>query len=164
MPSQGCNSTPGALSAATTPTMRASNTESLCARFCQANRQRLHQQTPRTSQENPHAEHAIRTIFNAARSALAQSKLDNSFWTYAAADATRKHNALPTRQDGVASSPHEHLFGTKFDIRNLLPFGHRGFATATGIKTKLDARAYPARYLYQLNDAQYIVLNTLKSR
>jgi hypothetical protein len=117
--------------------------------------------TPHTSQQNPHAERAIRTIFNSARSALAQSKLDNSFWTYAAGDATRKHNALPTTQDGVASSPHERLFGTKFDISNLLPFGHRGFVTATGIKTKLDTRAYPARYLYQLNDAQYLVLNTL---
>jgi hypothetical protein len=117
--------------------------------------------TPHTSQQNPHAERAIRTIFNAARSALAQSKLDNSFWTYAAADATRKHNAFPTTQDGVASSPHEHLFGIKFDIRNLLPFGHRGFVTATAIKTKLDARAYPARYLKQLNDAKYLVLNTL---
>jgi hypothetical protein len=83
--------------------------------------------TPHTSQQNPHAERAIRTIFNAARNALAQSKLGNSFWTYAAADTTRKHNALPTTQDGVASSPHEHLFGTKFDISNLLPFGHRGF-------------------------------------
>jgi hypothetical protein len=117
--------------------------------------------TPQTSKQNAHAERAIRTIFNAARSALAQSKLDNSFWTYAAADATHKQNALPTTQDGVASSPHESLFGTKFDTSNLLPFGHRGFVTATGVKTKLDARAYPVRYLYQLNDAQYLVLNTL---
>jgi hypothetical protein len=61
----------------------------------------------------------------------------------------------------VTSSPHERLFGTKFDIANLLPFGHRGFVAATGVKTKLGARAYPARYLYQLNDAQYLVLNTL---
>jgi hypothetical protein len=35
--------------------------------------------TPHTSQQNPHAERAIRTIFNAARSPIAQSKLDNSF-------------------------------------------------------------------------------------
>jgi hypothetical protein len=119
--------------------------------------------TPHTSQQNPHAERAIKKIFNTARSTLAQSKLDYSFWTYAAADATRKHNALPTTLDGVASSPHERLFGTntKFDISNLLPFGHRGFVTATGVKTKLEAREYPARYLYQLNDAQYLVLNTL---
>jgi hypothetical protein len=60
--------------------------------------------TPHTSQQTAHVERAIRTIFNVARSALSQSKLDNSFWTYAAADATRKHNALSTTQDGVASS------------------------------------------------------------
>jgi hypothetical protein len=117
--------------------------------------------TPHTSHQNPYAERAIRTIFNEARSAIAQSKLDNSFWTYAAADAIRKQNALPTTEDGVTSSPHEPLFGTKFDITNLLPFGHRGFVTATGVTTKLDARAYPARFLYQLNDAQYLDLNTL---
>jgi hypothetical protein len=34
MPSPDCNSTPAAPSAATTPTMRASNTRSICARFC----------------------------------------------------------------------------------------------------------------------------------
>jgi hypothetical protein len=116
--------------------------------------------TTHICQQNPQAESAIRTIFNAARSALAQSKLGISFCTFAAADATCKHNALPTTQDGVESSPHERLFGNKFDISNLLPLGHRGFVTATGVKTKLDARAYPARYLYQLNDAQYLVLNT----
>jgi hypothetical protein len=99
--------------------------------------------TPHTSQKNPQAERAVRTIFNAARSAFAQSKLVKSFCTYAAADATRKHKALLTAQDGVASSPHERLFGTKFDITKLLPFGHCGFVTATGVKTKLDARAYP---------------------
>jgi hypothetical protein len=94
--------------------------------------------TQHTSQKNAQAERAIRTIFNATRSALAHSKLGNSFWTYAAADATRKHNTLPTTQDGVTSSPHERLFGTTFATDNLLPFGHRGFVLSTGIKTKLD--------------------------
>jgi hypothetical protein len=117
--------------------------------------------TPHTSQKNAQAERAIRTIFNATRSALAHSKLGNSFWTYAAADATRKRNALPTTQEGVTTSPHERLFGTKLVTDNLLPFGHRGFVTSTGIKSKLDARAYSARQLYQLNDAQYVILNTL---
>jgi hypothetical protein len=88
--------------------------------------------------KNAQAERAIRTIFNATRSALAHSKLGNSFWTYAAADATRKHNTFPTTQDGVTSSPHERLFGTTFATDNLLPFGHRGFVLSTGIKTKLD--------------------------
>jgi hypothetical protein len=86
--------------------------------------------TTRTIQQNAQAERAIRTIFNATRSALAHSKLGNSFWTYAAADATRKHNALPMTQDGVTNSPHERLFGTKFVTDNLLPFGYRGFVTS----------------------------------
>jgi hypothetical protein len=102
---------------------------------------------PHTSQQNPHAERAIRTIFNAARSALAQSKIDNSFWTYAAADATRKHNALPTTQDGVESSPHERLLGTKFDISNLLPFGHRGLSQQLVLRrNSTPAHIQPATY------------------
>jgi hypothetical protein len=117
--------------------------------------------TLHTSQQNAQADRAIRTIFNATGSALAHSKLGNSFWTYAVADATRKHNASPTTQDGVTNSPQERLFGTNVVTDNLLPFGHRGLVTPTGIETKLYARAYPARYLCQLNDAQYVILNTL---
>jgi hypothetical protein len=119
--------------------------------------------TPHTSQQNPQAERAISTFFNAARSALSQAKLDNTFWSYAAADATRKYISLPTTQDGVVSTPHERCFGTKLDTLRLLPFGHHGFTTASSAKHKLDARPYPSRYLQQLNDHHYLVLNALKN-
>jgi hypothetical protein len=47
---------------------------------------------------NPDPEGKNRAIFNAVRTALTTSGIENRYWTYAAADAANKLNFIPQRQ------------------------------------------------------------------
>jgi transposase InsO family protein len=78
--------------------------------------------TPRTPQQNGVAERKNRTLIEAARSMLADSKLPTMFWTEAVGTACYVLNrVLITRPHN--KTPYELLTGKKPTIEHLKPFG-----------------------------------------
>jgi hypothetical protein len=111
---------------------------------------------------NPDPEGKNRAIFNAVRTALVTSGIENRYWTYAAADDVNEQNFIPQRQpDGQYRPPIIALGAPDLPTTptHLLPFGQRGYLTDTlAMKRKLAPRALPARYLTAPSQHQYRVL------
>jgi hypothetical protein len=101
-------------------------------------------------------ERGMRTIFNAARSALEQAQLDPEFCAEAVSDAIQKNNRIPKLQgDGTTVS----FMNESADPSHLLPFGQHGRATNTVAgKTKLAPRSIHVRYLGAPNPHHHRVL------
>jgi hypothetical protein len=115
--------------------------------------------TPHSSQQNPDAERAIRTTFDAARAALEQAQMGPDFWADAVADATAKENYLPqTQADGSTAAPITAFLGESGCPAHFLPFGQYGRTSQTKAATpKLAPRSFLVRYLGAPNRHQYKV-------
>jgi hypothetical protein len=111
---------------------------------------------------NPDPEGKNRAFFNAVRTALTTSGIENRYWTYAAADVVKKLNFIPQRQpDGQYRPPIIALGAPDLPTTptHLLPFGQRSYLTDTLVtKRKLAPRALPARYLTAPSKHQYQVI------
>jgi hypothetical protein len=115
--------------------------------------------TPHSSQQNPDAERAIRTTFDAARAALDQAQLGPAFWADAVADATEKENYLPQAQtDSSTAAPITAFLGQPGCPAHFLSFGQYGRTSQTKPATsKLEPRSVLVRYLGVPNRYQYKV-------
>eukprot|EP00171_Calliarthron_tuberculosum_P005367 IDg5367t1 len=119
---------------------------------------------PDSPASNGIAERAIQKVNRAIRAALLQSKLPDSYWTWAALDAIDKFNALP-RSNQPHLIPNEVLpMPDDKAISSFLPFGTVGFIRNTASLSKTHPRAVKARYLRAINQGTYEVkiLNTDK--
>jgi len=62
-----------------------------------------------------------RSILRMARSWLASALLPSNFWWFALKRATEVSNYIPIKRDATLTTPHELVYGSKPDLRNLLP-------------------------------------------
>ena len=96
---------------------------------------------PKTPEQNGVAERLNRTLIEAVRGMLIQSKLPQKFWVEALSTAVYLHNRSPTK--GVANmTPFEAWTGVKPDVKHLRSFGCTVYAhIPKDERKKLDSKA-----------------------
>ena len=90
--------------------------------LCQSKGIKRDYSNPRTPQQNGVAERKNRTLIEAARSMLADSKLPTMFWTEAVSTACYVLNRVSITRPHY-KTPYELLTGRVPDIHYLKPFG-----------------------------------------
>ena len=96
--------------------------------------------------QNPYAERAWGTVLRPVRSAIAESGVDEKFWSFAIKQAAHVHNILC---DGNGSTPYDVVHGQLFDYNKL----HTMFSLCYYLlpererESKLSPRSLPAIYL-----------------
>lgn len=106
--------------------------------------------SPHQPQSNSKSERINRTLLNAARSALAHSRLPNDYWDYAILDAVYKYNHIPHSTTNHAPTS---LWNPQSKFPPLIyPFGTIGtIVDCNAAKTKLSSRSRPVRFLHNIN-------------
>jgi hypothetical protein len=113
---------------------------------------------PRSSAQNAIAKRRIRTIFKAARAALAAARIHKRFWSLAVADVVEKSKYIPKRKgDGKVAVPRRAFDPTdSSDPGHFLPFGQHDYATNVDPnRNKLQPRARLLRYIGAINKHLY---------
>ena len=104
--------------------------------------------TPYESWSNGHAERAIRTIVQTARTNMIASGLVGRFWSQAVFYSTDLHNVQYSAQ--TKTSPHVLMFGEKPDLSSWQPFGVECWIHLRPdqrTESKFGARGEPAIYV-----------------
>jgi transposase InsO family protein len=116
--------------------------------------------TPRTPQQNGVAERKNKTLIEAARSMLADSKLLTMFWTEAVSTTCYVLNRVPITRPHV-KTPYELLTGKVPDIRYLKPFGCKvTILNTSDILGKFDGKANEGYIVgYSTHSKAYRVYN-----
>ncbi|KAF2345651.1 Integrase catalytic core [Trinorchestia longiramus] len=105
----------------------------------------VHQKTvPKTPEQNGVAERMNRTIFEAVRAMLSDSKLPKTFWVEAVSTAVYVKNRSPTSAHKNLT-PYQALNGHKPNVQHFRTFGCMAFAAATVVEW------YAARVLYRVS-------------
>lgn len=119
---------------------------------------------PNHCASNGQAERIIRTLSEAATTALAHAGLPPRYWDLALQDAADKHNVYPRGSD-EKSSPHELMHGAAPPTDHFQPFGQYGFVVnTTNDRNPIRPRAVLCRYLRALNHHKYQVLQIHSNR
>jgi len=85
------------------------------------NQCQLQSAPPELQSINGVCERNWRSILRMARSWLASALLPSNFWWFALKRATEVSNYIPLKRNAKLTTPHELVYGTKPDLRNLLP-------------------------------------------
>lgn len=109
-----------------------------------------------TPQHNAIAERVNRTIFDAARTLLIDSKIPQCFWPYAVSHVVCVRNRL--RHSTVDDAPHTIVTGCRPSVKNVRVFGCRAFVLVQPGEAKMNPRAEPGVLLGCSDHGAYTVL------
>jgi hypothetical protein len=117
--------------------------------FCEEFAVRRSFSVPYAPPSNAHAERMWGVILKPMRTMLVDSKVDVSFWPYAAAQATYLHNILPNARLAGEMSPYQAKYGMKPDVSKIRVWGCTCwyFLPEHERVSKLSPRAVPAVHL-----------------
>lgn len=118
---------------------------------------------PHTPQQSPLAENTIGRLWAKTRILMASaSHLSLRFWSFAIRNATLLYTVLPSRTLG-GRSPYEIVFGKKYPVASLIPFGSTVYVSNKQPSGKLDDRGLRGTYLgrstYEPNSSHLVLLD-----
>ncbi len=115
---------------------------------------------PKTPEQNGVSERMIRTLVEAVRSMLADSKLPHRFWAEALSTASYFLNRSPTKTLGD-ETPFEAWFGKKPYVKHLKVFGCVAYShLPKDQRTKLESKAKKCIFAAQRKGYRLYVVST----